>query len=142
VISINPSFMRGLKSMDRKLDCVFHPGIEKFIVTYKRATGAAVPIARLAGREDNGEFRQPCERDLEFIKSGDMTNTTINEKLNKTARYMEGFREKAKKDAKEQIRYRTLDDKIQLTEAAKAIDGGGGKSAFRRIPYKPKGKVF
>jgi len=128
--------------MDRKLDCVFHPAIEKFIVTYERATGASVPIAQLAGREDNGEFRQPCERDLEFIKSGDMTNTTVSEKLNKTARYMEGFREKQRHEAKEEIRLRTVDDKIQLAEAAKAVDGGGGKSAFRRLPQKPKGKVF
>lgn len=141
MISINRSFMKGLKSMDRKLDCIFHPGIEKFIVTYERATGTPVPIAQLAGREGM-EFRQPCERDLEFIKSGDMESSTVNEKLSRTAQYMERVRERQREVSRSNIRNRTLDDKIQLTEAAKRVDGGKGKSAFRRITPKPKGKVF
>jgi len=133
MISINPSFMKDLKQMDSKLDCFFHPGTEKFIVTYKRATGEPVPVATLAGMED-GCFRQPNTRDLEFIKSGDMSNTTVKDKMSKVANHMEFEREKQRRSSYENIRDRTKDDKIQLQRAfQKTTNIGKGVTGFRQV---------
>jgi hypothetical protein len=130
--SVNPSFMKDLKSMDRKLDCIWNPDNKKFIITYERAMGGCVPIATLAGIE-NGEFRQPNQKDLEFIKSGDLSNDSIKNKLNKVASYMENVREEQKRKAKQEIKAMTKDSKIQLQQAAVRVAGGKGNSAFRRI---------
>jgi len=130
--SVNPSFMKDLKSMDRKLDCIWNPDNKKFIVTYERATGQPVPVATLAGME-NGEFRQPNQKDLEFIKSGDLSSDSIKNKLNKVASYMENVREEQRRKAEEEIKAMTKDSKIQLQQAAVRVAGGKGNSAFRRI---------
>ena len=133
MISVNPSFMKDLKLMDKKLDCFFHPATEKFIVTYERATGEPVPIATLAGME-NGHFRQPYGTDLEFIKSGDMSNTTIKEKMSKVANHMEFEREKQRRSSYENIRDRTKDDKIFLKRAFEKTNGlGKGVTGFRQV---------
>ena len=139
--NVNPSFMKDLKSMDSKLDCVWNPDGKKFVVTYERAIGGSVPIATLAGVE-NGSFRQPNPRDLEFIKSGDMSNDTVKARMNRTAAYMEDVRESQKKKASDEIRDMTKDSKIQLTQGAVKVAGGKGNSAFRRVEHKTKGKVF
>jgi len=134
---VNPSFMKDLKLMDRKLGCMWNPDNKKFIVTYERATGGSVPIATLAGVE-NGAFRQPNPKDLEFIKSGDLSNDTIKNRLDRTAAYMEKVREDQKRKASEEIREMTKDSKIQLTQAAVRVAGGKGNSAFRRVTPKRK----
>jgi len=132
-MNVNPSFLKDLKLMDRKLNCFFHPETEKFIVTYERATGQPVPVATLAGME-GGCFRQPNTRDIAFIKSGDMSNTTVQEKMDKVSHYMEFEREKQRKKAYEEVRDRTKDDKIQLQNAFnKTRNGGKGVTGFRQV---------
>ena len=133
MISVNPSFKKDLKLMDRKLDCFFHPETEKFIVTYERATGEPVPVATLAGME-NGSFRQPYGTDLEFIKSGDMSNTTIREKMSKVANHMEFERSEQRRKSHEEIRDRTKDDRLQLQRAfQKTTNVGKGVTGFRQV---------
>jgi len=131
--SVNRSFLKDLKLMDKRLNCFFHPETEKFIVTYERAMGAPVPIATLAGVE-NKLFRQPYSRDLEFIKSGDLSNTTIDEKMKKVSAHMEFEREKQRERSHNEFRDRIKDDKRQLQSAYEKVrDGGKHNSAFRRI---------
>jgi hypothetical protein len=90
-----------------------------------------------------GEFRQPDKRDLDFLSSGDLTREDMKTKLQRSALYMEKMREKKRKDAQDNIRNATKDDKIQLTNAFSRIAGSRkGNSAFRRIQQKAKGKVF
>jgi len=138
---VNKSFMKDLKLMDHKLGCLWNPDNKKFIVTYERAVGGSVPIATLAGVEGES-FRQPCAKDLEFIKSGDLSNDTVKNRMNRTAAYMEDARNIQRKKAKAEIRDMTKDSKIQLTQAAVRVAGGKGNSAFRRVTPKQKGKVF
>jgi len=131
-------FVKDLKTLDRRLGCEYVPGHGHFVVNYKRPYGGRVPIFMVKG--DNGEFRQPDKRDLEFLKSGDLNNEDMKTKIQKSALYMEKVREKKRKDARENIRGATKDDKIQLARAIGRLAGAGkGNSAFRRIEPKPKG---
>lgn len=134
-------FINDLRALDKRLDCKFERSHGHFVVDYKRAQGQPVPIFMVKG--DKGEFRQPDRRDLDFLKSGDLTKEDMETKIQKSALYMEKVREKAKRDAQDNIRNATKDDKIQLTNAFSKIGGGGkGNSAFRRVVNKPKGMVF
>jgi len=51
-------------------------------------------------------------------------------------------REKSRKQAKDMIRERTIDDKIQLINVFSKEAGFKGNSAFRRVREKAKGKVY
>lgn len=131
-VNVDRSFMKDLKALDKKLDCFFNPEDEVFVITYKRATGDPVPIAKCAGREPDGSFRQPDQRDIGFVHSGDRSRVSLDQHLNQVAEYMASFREKKRKDAKENIRNMTKDDKIQLKNAAARVaDGGKHNSDFR-----------
>ena len=132
------SFMKDLKSLDKRLGCHFNENLGNFVVTYDRPYGEPAAILRVK-REDDG-FRQPDQRDIKFIKSGDMENQTVSERLQKSAKYFEDSRAKARKDAKDNIRNMTKDDKIQWTETlSKAHGSGKGKTAFRKIKPKARG---
>lgn len=134
-------FMGRLKALDKRLGCKFVKSHGHFVVDYKRACGQPVPIFMVKG--DKGEFRQPDKRDLDFLKSGDLTREDMETKIQKSALYMERVREKKQKDAQDNIRNATKDDKIQLTNVFGRIAGGGKhNSTFRRIEPKSKGTVF
>ena len=134
-------FVRRLRELDKRLGCRFVKAHDHFVVDYKRAYGQPVPIFMVKG--DKGEFRYPDKRDLDFLMSGDLTREDMETKIQKSALYMEKVREKAKRDAQNNIRGATKDGKIQLTNAISKLAGGGkGNSTFRRIVNKPKGKVF
>lgn len=131
-LTVDRSFMKDLKALDKRLDCFFNPDDEVFVVTYKRATGEPVPIAKCGGRQPDGSFRQPNQSDLGFVASGDRSKVSLDEHLRKVADYMESFRAKKRADARENIRNMTKDDKIQLKNAAARVaDGGKHNSTFR-----------
>jgi len=131
-------FVKNLKTLDKRLGCKYVPDHGHFVVDYERAYGGRVPIFMVKG--DKGEFRQPDKRDLDFLKSGDLNNEDMKTKIQKSALYMEKAREKQQKDARDNIRGATKDDKIQLARAFGRLAGGGkNNSAFRRIEPKPKG---
>jgi len=133
--------MQDLKALDSRLGCRYETSHGHFVVDYKRAQGQPVPIFMVKGDKD--EFRQPDKRDLDFLKSGDLTKEDMETKIQKSALYMEKVREKSRKDAADNIRGATKDGKIQLANTMSRIAGGGkGNSAFRRIKTKTKGKVF
>ena len=134
-------FMKDLKTLDNRLGCRYETSHGYFVVDYKRAQGQPVPIFMVKGDKD--EFRHPDKRDLDFLKSGDLTKEDMETKIQKSALYMEKVREKKQKDAQDNIRNATKDGKIQLSNAMSKLAGGGkGNSTFRRITKKPKGKVF
>ena len=134
------SFMRELRSLDKRLGCFFNPDDEVFVVTYQRASGDPVPIAKCAGRQEDGSFRQPDMRDIGFVASGDRARVSVQEHLNIVANYMEDYRAKKRASARENIRNLTKDDKIQLKNAAARVaDGGKHNSDFRvRSKQAPK----
>ena len=135
------SFMKDLKLMDKRLDCQFEPGHGRFVITYKRPWGDPA-IVHLVQSETGG-FRQPNRNDLVFLKGGDMETMTVRERMNKVSYYMEKVREKKQRDAADNIRHMTLDNRRQLAAAFDRIHGAGkGNATFRRITPKPRGKVF
>ena len=130
-------FMKKLKSMDRKLDCTFNRVNERFVITYARATGEPAIIFGVAIKED---FRQPDERDLNFLASGDLTRSSMRNSMERTAKYMEDYRAEHDRKRKENLRDLTKDGKNQLVPRLARMSGGGkGNSTFRRVTPKQKG---
>ena len=135
------AFMIRLKRLDGRLGCKFDGTHGHFVVNYRRASGHPVPI--FAVMNDEGGFRQPDKRDLDFLSSGDLEREDMETKLQKSALYMERVREKSRKDAHDAFRDATKDDKIQLMNSFGRLGGGGkGNSAFRRVQPRSKGEVF
>ena len=131
--SPSDSFMRDLKSLDRRLGCKFNPRIERFVITYKRALGDEL-IMFVVKREEDGGFRFPDRRDIEGLQKYDMEKTTLNEYLGMISKYMDDYREAHKRRCRQDTRDRTKDDKIQLIKALarpEAPKTGGGY--FRKI---------
>lgn len=136
-------FVRKLKEVDRKLGCFFNRDSHLVVVTYKRATGEPVPIYTVTG--DDGKFRVPDQRDVDKIREGDLENSSVKERLGKTAKYMEGFRTKHKKQTRDLINEATRDNKHQLKRVIDNIHNPSGKGnrPFRQLPPpKPKGIIF
>lgn len=135
MITPDRSFMKDLKLLDRRLDCVFRQEHCHFVIVYKRDYGDPVNLALVEG--DDGAFRQPDKRDIAFISSGDLARTRPKDHLARTAQYMEAIREGKRVKAKGLIRDWTADDKIQLMQAmGQLVKCGKFNSAFRRIEHK------
>ena len=135
------NFVKRLKAVDNRLGCKYERTHGHFVINYERACGGAVPIFMV--KSESGGYRQPDQRDMDFLLSGDLTKEDMKTKLQKSAKYMADVREKSKKDASDNIRGATKDGKIQLSNAFSRIAGGGkGNSAFRRVVPKQKGQVF
>lgn len=134
-------FLRNLKNLDRRLDCVFRPEHGHFVVVYDRGWGE--PVNLLLVKTDDGSFRQPDNRELKALSDGDMEKQRLSDKLAKTAQHMYEVRERDQRKAGELIRDLTKDNKIQLRNVYDQAHGQGKKkAAFRQIAYKPKGQVF
>lgn len=141
MITPERGFMKNLKNLDRRLDCVFRPEHGHFVLTYQRPYGEPVNL-HLVKRDDGG-FRQPDMRDLKVIYDGDMTNKKPEIEIAKRAYELLSVRDESMKKSKENIRLMTRDDRIQLMNAFQKAHGvGKNKAAFRPVTYKPKGQVF
>lgn len=128
------SFMRDLKSMDRRLDLKWNG--QFFVVTYDRGYGSPVNIS--AVKNEDGTWRQPDRRDLDFILSGDLERTRPQDHLARVAQYMDAVRARDKEKAKDLIKHCTTDGKIQLMRAMSQLyNVGKCNSAYRRITPKP-----
>jgi len=133
------SFLKDLKNMDSRLGVRFNG--KNFIVTYDRPHGGAANIHCV--RTADGGFRQPDQRDLSFIKSGDLENDRLKERLDRMARYCEEERKRTRKNDKDEIRAMTRDSKNQLKNAfTKANNLGKAKHVFRQVEPKRKGKTI
>ena len=131
---VDRSFLRDLKSMDRRLGTKFNG--QNFIVTYRRPFGEPVNIYCI--KADNGGFRQPDKRDLMVIKGGDLAEgVSMDIRLKQRAYASELMTREAKRKAKENIRDMTKDDKRQLAKAfIQRTNLSKGNSTFRRIDHK------
>lgn len=136
------SFLKKLKRLDQNLGCRYEPGHEHFVITYRRAVGAPVPVLLIEG--PGGGFRFPDERDIVKLKEGDLARVPLKDRLREVAKHMEDEREKSRSRARENIRNMTKDDRRQLVSAFARAANSGGKhnSAFRRINPTPRGRVF
>lgn len=134
--SVSRSFLKDLKLMDPRLGLKFNGN--HFVVTYRRPIGDDVNIHRI--KAEDGGFKYPDRRDLEFIKGGDLANTDMKTRLLKLSAYSENIRAKARKDAHDNIRHMTLDGKNQLAKAAVQLTNmGKGNATFRRIEQNRTG---
>lgn len=124
--------MKSLKTMDKRLDVKFND--RNFVVTYARPYGEPVNVHLV--RTADGGFRQPDQRDLSFIKSGDLENDRLKDKLERIARHSEEIREKSRKNSREEVRAMTRDNREQLKKAVlQKANERKANSAFRRIEF-------
>jgi hypothetical protein len=136
MVNPDPSFMKRLKAVDKRLGCVFREEHEHFVITYDRGHGEPVNICMV--KADDGGFRHPDNRDLDFICSGDMERMSQSEFFLKSSKYQADCREKVRRNRAETIRGATKDDKIQLmNQFVRTANISKGNSAFRRIDHKP-----
>lgn len=134
-------FMKQLKDLDPKLGCFYNQNIEKFIITFQRATGEPVPIMQVKA-EDEG-FRFPDNRDILMLKEADCTRVSMHDRLNIASKYMEDYRNKKRAESKENLRLMTIDDRKQLRKAVGRLHSPKyDSSVFRKPKFKSKGKVF
>lgn len=132
-------FLNDLKKLDPKLGCYFETNHDHFVITYERAVGGDVPVLLVEG--EGGSFRHPNQRDITKLEESDTHKQSMKSRLNATATYMERVREKKKKEAKDNIRDMTKDDKRQIgPRMARLTNQGKFNSTFRRINLKKKGK--
>jgi hypothetical protein len=133
---VDRSFLRDLKNLDKRLGVKFND--RNFVVTYERGYGEPVNIHLV--RNGDGGFRQPDQRDLKIIKGGDLAEgESMDTRLKKRAYISEKMREKARKDAKENIRNMTKDNKNQLVKKfTQKLNLSKGNAAFRRVITKKK----
>ena len=138
---VDRTFRQKLKAIDRRLACTYNPDHEHFVITYQRAWGDPVPIMSIEG--PGGCFRQPNEKDLEFICAGDMENMTLNERMNMTAFHFERTREQTRKQSRDLVRQLTRENRRQLMPAfARLTNAGKFNSAFRRINLRQRGQTL
>jgi DNA-binding transcriptional MerR regulator len=135
----DPGFIRKLKELDKRLDCVYNRDAERFVIMYNRGYGEPLAMFMVKAGEGKGGFRYPDERDLERLQKADLSKTSLKDYLDEIARYMEDYRKMRRKKTKEEWRDRTKDDRLQLMKAMAQVEAPGtGGGWFPRITPKPK----
>ena len=130
-------FMKQLRALDKRLDCFFNG--THFVITCETERYGKVNIWRVV--DERGNFRQPDQRELDMLRQSDIEKRDPDEHFNLVTAYMEKYQEKRKKDVREEIRNRTVDDRRQLIKAFHPILGiGKANAAFRRINVRPKAR--
>lgn len=134
-------FVKRLKRIDKRLDVHWAKEPERWLMVYDKGNQNFVNMF-LIETEDK-QYRHPDRRDLVAIRAADLAVKGIEQRLRESAEYMADTRLKNRKDAKDNIRYMTLDNKIQLMQAfSKAAGYSKGNSAFRRIQAKARGEIY
>ena len=136
------TFPKRLKEIDKDLNCFFDRDLKKFVI-HQKTENPAIPNPRICVVEtEQGNFRHPDLRDISFLQQANIRKEGPKARLKRVAEYMIDEREKDRKQAKDMIRERTVDDKIQLVNVFSKAAGFKGNSAFRRVKEKAKGKVY
>ena len=137
------SFPKRLKEIDPNLNCQFNRLEKKFHIYYQTKNPMIGNARIMVVENDKGSFRHPDLREIDTIMESDINRREPKDRIKEAAEYMVEERKKDQKNAKDMIRERTRDDKIQLINAFAKIAGvGKGNSAFRRVKEKAKGKVY
>jgi hypothetical protein len=135
---VDRGFLKDLKNMDRRLGVKFNG--HQFVVTYQRPYGEPANIHCV--RDSGGGFRQPDQRDLVFIRSGDLESDRLKDRLDRLSRHCEDIRLKVRENAKNEIKDMTKDNKRQLVNAyTKAHNLGKASHTFRKVEPKRKGRT-
>lgn len=135
-------FIKRLKEIDPKLGSYFCPFDHLVVVTYERAVGPPAKIY-VVSRED-GDFREPDQRDINAILDGDLSKDSLSNRLSKAENYMTECRQKQEASQRTQARELALDDKYQLARAFSKVANPGGKQGrhVRTITPRQRGVAF
>jgi hypothetical protein len=139
---VDRSFLKDLKSLDKRLSVKWNDNVRNFIVQYERGYGEPVNIYRV--RNEDGSFRQPDQRDMKHIKGGDLgEGDNMKARLKKYAYQSEKIREDQKRKSHDTIRDMTKDDRRYLSNRiSRLTNTGKGVTGFRQVaPKKSKNTV-
>ena len=136
------TFPKRLKEIDKDLNCVFNSDLKRFVIHQKTENPRLPNPAICVVQTDQGTFRHPDQRDISFLEQADIRKEGPKAREKRAAQYMIDEREKNRKQAKDMIRERTVDDKNQLVNAFSKAAGFKGNSAFRRVKERAKGKEY
>jgi len=139
--SLDDLFMSRLKRIDKRLDMHWSKIPERWLMVYDKGDHDYVNMFLI--ETDDHEYRHPDNRDLVTIRTADLATKSVEKRLKESAEYMADVRLRDRKNAKDNIRHATLDNKIQLMQAfSKAAGYSKGNSAFRRIAAKARGEIY
>jgi len=135
----NPEFVKDLKVFDPKLDVKFDRISERFVITKSRSFGNPFIVLVVAGAE--GEFRQPNQSDIKALHEGDLwRHGGVEARVRKGEEYMRRHRFEEQQKITQELRERSLDDKIQLKNTYRKATNQGSKSPeFQKLPYRNPG---
>jgi hypothetical protein len=130
-------FLKRLKELDPRLICEFGREAQRFLIKYKRPVGE--PLIVLKIETENGEFRQPDNRDIEKLKKYDTHRVSLKTILDASATYLESWRSRHRRNTRMEFRDRTKEDKIQLMNIMKRITGSYKPAGtFRQVNPRPR----
>lgn len=134
--SPDPGFIRKLRKFDPNLRLEFDRQQGKFVITQPtRLNSGRVPLL-IIGKYRDGSYRQPDERDLDFLLRADLhrKGQEVKDRIQEGEDYMISHQEKQFVDAREEIRLRAIDDKRWLmSQYNKAFNNSKANATFRRI---------
>lgn len=138
------AFMKDLKQFDSRLDVVFDRMAERFII--RRDRGFGKPWGVLLVETEDGQFRQPDQRDIKRLYAGDLwRHGGVDARVRRGEQYTEDYNNKVTKDAEDDIRALSRENKIQLSNVYRKASNQGSKAPeFRRIEdiRKPGAKTL
>ena len=132
--------LKELKNIDRDLGCHYDPEIERFVITWKRATGGN-PIPILWIETDDNQFRFPDHRDVSHIAEMDTNRDDVRSRLNKSSFAINDFALKQKERTRAEILAMTREDRRILMKAFNKAFLGGKADPYRKIEVKSRGIV-
>jgi hypothetical protein len=126
-------FVRDLREFDPQLRIRFERRFEKFVITKRRAFGDDWNV--LVVQTDNGDFRQPDQRDIKKLYDGDLwRHGGVKERIRSGEEKMLAAQPKDIANAEDELKARTRENKIQLSNAYRKTFNDGSKSPeIRRI---------
>jgi hypothetical protein len=126
-------FVRDLREFDPQLRIRFERRFEKFVISKKRAFGDDFNV--LVVQTDNGAFRQPDQRDIKKLYDGDLwRHGGVKERVRRGEEQMLEAEPKGIANAEDELKARTRENKIQLSNAYRKTFNEGSKAPeLRRI---------
>jgi len=135
----DPGFVKRLHDFDPKLEVQFFRQWGRFVIVKPRAYGPAWQILPIEG--EDGQFRQPDERDIRLLFYGDLwRHGGVKERVRAGEDHALGQQAKDDKRAETELHEASMDDKRQIRKAYRqALNDGKANSEFERVDIKSKG---
>lgn len=130
------TFVKDLKQFDSRLDVTFDRVAERFII--RRDRGWGKPWGVLLVETEDGRFRQPDQRDIKHLWDGDLwRHGGVEARIRRGDVRRDEYEDKLTKDADDELRAITKENKIQLSNTfRKATNQGSKTPEFRRVEVK------